>query len=340
MSSSDVIAPSRAAYEFARWGERLTGGGSFALDAPDHVPAVWGAGQDVLWSEGEPMFLVSSPGLGKTTITQQVIVARVGDRDRAVLGFPVARSERPVLYLACDRPMQSRRSMRRMVSDAERDRLDERIRIWQGPLPFNLVEDPLTLAGWAGHLNAGTVVIESLGNVAMPLSEDKIGAAVAKAMQAVVAAGVELVVQSHPRKNTQGAESARARTIDDVYGSAWITAAAGSVILLSGDPGSPVVELRHVKQPAGEVGPLTVIHDNLTGTSRAVSQVSVADILEASPVALGARDVALQLHTQEPSRTEIEKTRRRLDALVAEGGAVPTKGEQRTDPVTYSIAPR
>jgi hypothetical protein len=81
---------------------RLVPGGTFILDAPKGVPAVWGDGDQVAWSEGEPLLLVGPAGVGKTTLAGQLVMARLGLLGR-VLGMPVVAGER-VLYLACDRP--------------------------------------------------------------------------------------------------------------------------------------------------------------------------------------------------------------------------------------------
>src|SRR4029453_5258011 len=40
---------------------------------------------------------------------------------------------------------------------------------------------------------------------------------------------------------------------------------ARRVIVLDGEPGDPTVELRHLKQPAEPVGPLTLRHDHSAG---------------------------------------------------------------------------
>ncbi len=37
---------------------QLKDGKAFVLEAPDHVPSVWGEDADVIWSEGEPLFVV------------------------------------------------------------------------------------------------------------------------------------------------------------------------------------------------------------------------------------------------------------------------------------------
>jgi hypothetical protein len=39
------------------------------------------------------------------------------------------------------------------------------------------------------------------------------------------------------------------------------------VIVLDGEPGDPTVELRHLKQPAEPVGPLTLRHDHTSGVT-------------------------------------------------------------------------
>jgi hypothetical protein len=52
-----------------------------------------------------------------------------------------------------------------------------------------------------------------------------------------------------------------------VYGSTWLTSGLGSVIVLDGKPGDPTVELRHLKQPAEPVGPLTLRHDHTAGVT-------------------------------------------------------------------------
>lgn len=54
-------------------------------------------------------------GAGKSTLIQQVMLARIGLRSAEVLRFDVAGDDRPVLYLALDRPAQIRQSIARMV---------------------------------------------------------------------------------------------------------------------------------------------------------------------------------------------------------------------------------
>ncbi len=91
-----------------------------------------------------------------------------------------------------------------------------------------------------------------------------------RARQILLSHGVELVELHHVTKKSSGG-------VDGVYGSVWLTSGAGSVIMLTGQPGDPIVGFRHVKQPAQEVGPLMLSHDESSGT---MSVLSVADPVE------------------------------------------------------------
>jgi replicative DNA helicase len=118
-------------------GARLIPGGVFILDAPKGIPAVWGSGQQVAWSQGEPLLVVGPPGVGKTTIAGQLVMARL-EIGGPVLGMPVTPGKR-VLYLACDRPAQVQRALARLVSEDDRQILDERLVVWKGPPPASPV---------------------------------------------------------------------------------------------------------------------------------------------------------------------------------------------------------
>jgi replicative DNA helicase len=313
---------------------QLHSGRQFILDAPTSIPALWGEGSDVLWAEGEPLLTTGPQGVGKSTVMQQLALARAGITPPTVIGFPVATTSRTVLYLAADRPRQIARSMRRMVNERHAEQLDQRIRVWSGPLPFDVVKEPHRLAEFAEELGAGDVFIDSLKDIAWPLSSDEVGAAWNRAAGGVIAAGIQLCATHHSRKAT--AENRKPTTLADVYGSTWITSGAGSVISLWGEPGDPVVELMHLKQPADDVGPLDLEHDHRTGTTRCRERVDTwAALQQAGSEGVTAYDAAAVIYAAKPTRAQVEKVRRRLARFADNGQAVPTKGPQRTDPVRF-----
>ena len=302
-------------------------GATFILEAPEHVPAVWGNGADVAWPAGGPRLLVGPPGVGKTTLAQQITLARCGAKAALdLLGMTVEPDRRPVLYVAADRPQQAARSFRRMVSERDRHALADRLLIWRGPLPFNLVHDPSELATWVSSHGAGTVVIDSLKDIASPLSQDDVGSAVNLAHQHVIAAGIEVLSLHHQRKPS--GENKKPTTLADVYGSTWITAGAGSVLLLWGQAGDPIVELSHLKQPSTDIGPLRVIHEHAAGRTSLHNPVDLYVMLQAATNGgLTVAEAARALYgTADPSRNEVEKARRRLQNEVARGHAVEVPG--------------
>lgn len=305
---------------------RFVTGGSFIFDQPDGVPAVWGRDDQVLWSRGEELLIVGPPGVGKTTLTGQVIRGRLG-LGGDVLGWPVTPGERKVLYLAMDRPSQIARALRRHFTDDERDLLDERLVIWPGPPPADVADHPELLADLCESADADTLVVDSLKDAAIALSDDKVGAAINRAVQGAIVKGIEVLSLHHQRKG-QGGE--KPKTLADVYGSTWITAGAGSVLLLWGQAGDPVVELHHLKQPAADVGPLNLTHDHHAGTTTVSTGWDPLAWLNGRGRGGGtAKDAAQQMFEKTtPSENERKKAERRLDALVRRGAARKTEASK------------
>lgn len=75
--------------------------------------------------------------------------------------------------------------------------------------------------------------------------------------------GVQLVVNHHDRKGDGKRRGAKG--LDDLYGSRWLGAGAGSVLYIAGEPGSDEVEMHHLKVPMDRVGPLALRHDHAAG---------------------------------------------------------------------------
>lgn len=296
---------------------RFTDGATFIFDMPADPVPVWGHGQAVLWAEGEAVMIYGGSGVGKTTLAGQLVRALIFGGD--VLGYPVEPAGARVLYLAMDRPRQAARSLARQFRPAERVTVSERLVVWQGPPPADLAREPELLAQLCRDAGASHVIVDSLKDAAVGLVDDSVGAGYNRARQHALADGVQVCELHHQVKARQDGP----KGIDAVYGSTWITAGAGSVIHLAGDPGDPVVKLRHLKQPAAEVGPLEVIHDHAAGKSRVAGEVGPLDVLDARGGALTARELAAVLtDTDRPKPADKERARRRLDALVREGALV------------------
>lgn len=306
--------------------DRLVPGGTFILEVPAEIAPVWGEPGSVLWAQGEGTMLFGPQGVGKTTVAQQLALARCGLRDQ-VLGLPVAPGAGRTLYLAADRPAQAARSLARMV-DAAEDRaiLDERLIVHRGPPEPLLTEDPRGIVRLAVKAGADTVVVDSLKDVGRRISEDEAGSAVNLAYQYLTAAGVELLILHHPRKAS--ADNKRPNTLDDVYGSTWLTAGLGSVIILWGQAGDLIVELYHLKQPQEPVGPWTVAHDHSRGLSTVEERLDALEVLyRAGDVGAGAGVVASLIYrTEKAERNQRERVRNWLERLVDEGKATKVAG--------------
>jgi hypothetical protein len=240
----------------------LHDGSAFLYDGSPEVESIWGRGDEVLWSGGESLVLTGPPGVGKTTLAGQVLRARLTGQ---VLGYPVTPTGSKVLYLAMDRPRQIRRSLLRQFGPEDQDVLAERLQVWSGPPYKDLAKHPGMLLEMAGWAQADTVVLDSLKDAFIGLTDDDASAAYNRARQIALQAGVQVIELHHQVK--RGVNSSAPTTLADVYGMAWITAGAGSVILLWGQPGDLVVQLRHLKQPAAEVGPFQILHDHSRGVS-------------------------------------------------------------------------
>lgn len=320
--SSGVAADSPAVGSSADIGssvirDRIKPGGAFIFDQPDRIPAIWGRGNEVLWAEGEALTICGPSGVGKTTLSGQVVRARmVGGH---VLDLPVTPTSSTILYLAMDRPRQIARSMRRTLGDLDRAIVDERLQVWQGPPLADVAAHPETLLTLAQEAGADTVVIDSIKDAAIGLSNDEVGAGYNRARQLCIAAGVEVLELHHMVK--KGDNGSPPTNLADMYGSAWIGNGSGSVVNLHGEAGDPIVAFKHLKTPADEVGPYKVIHDHDVGQSAIYHQ---SDLVAVAMAAKGAGITAKQAaqaigEKNAPSRSDIEKARRRLDKLVDAG---------------------
>jgi hypothetical protein len=266
--------------------------------------------------------------------------------------MPVQESER-VLYLMMDRPQQIARRLLQQFTSDELGKLDERMQLGVGPPPKDLAKYPDLLLEMCAAAGADTVVVDSLKDAAIGLTEDEVGAGWNRARQLATAAGVQVLELHHLVK--RGANGKDPETLADVYGSAWLTAGIGSCLVLLGDAGSPIVKARHIKPVAEAFGPAELQHDHARGITTVHHRVDLVELLAITSVQT-PRTAACQLFdTDKPKPAELERARRRLEQLVEAGRAMKRAGgrgettyhpltarglrELHTDPVPDSPAP-
>lgn len=326
-----------------------SGGGRlsrFAVDGWDfvnslgtEVPPVWGTPEQTGWASGESLMVVGPPGVGKSTIAHQLVMARLGFQ-ALVLGMPVTEGRR-VLYLAMDRPPQIARALRRLVRPIDEETLRDRLVVWGGPLPATLDREPNLLAELAAHHDADTVVIDSVKDIVGKLTDDEAVGAYNRARQQLLRSGAELLELHHQRKSTVDAKPGGRPTLDKVYGTTWFTAGAGSVMFLSGGAGDATVKLHHAKTVTGEIGPLTVVHDHRRGTSRVDVPLDPYTLLRDAPGGLTSRELAaLMTGEADPSAKEQERARRTLKALHEVGQATKEQEPGGSRQVRYRVTAR
>lgn len=306
---------------------RVLDGASFLLDIPDTPPAVWGDGDDVLWMEGEALIIAGMQGTGKTTLAGQLLAGLVGVRD-TVLGYTIKPARGKVLYLAMDRPKQAARNLNRMFRDAPRELLAEKLVFWTGPPPADFAVAPDTLVEMCRLHDATAVVIDSVKDAAVGIAKDEIGSGYNRARQNAIAEGIEVLELHHLRKS--GDNGAKPNTANDIYGSVHLTNGAGSIILLWGEPGDPLVEFSHLKQPVNTVGPFDIEHDQHAGVShvRRDESKDLVALARRCPSGLSAKDAALVLFEEDnPDKGKIAKARRELGNLTKKGLLVAREPE-------------
>jgi hypothetical protein len=279
--------------------EDVDQGGDPLGDAQGPPPAVWGGGSDVLWSSGEALIIEADIGVGKTTLGGLLVRALLFGGE--VLGQPVkqlAPGQR-VLYLALDRPDQIKRSLSRQFTPEQRAALRDRLVVWGKPLPADPAENPNVLRDLSEFLDAAVVVVDSLKDAAVGLSDERVAAAYNGARKRLLATGRQLVELHHLTKG--GTD----------YGSVFIPAEAGSIVRLSGRASGTTGTLTHRKSPAHIVGPLKVVHDRDHGE---------IDLRAATAPATGTEAQKDKAATVEKNLVEWVRSHGREGVTAASGG--------------------
>ena len=186
--------------------------------------------------------------------------------------------------------------------------------------------------------NADTCIVDSLKDAACPISEESAGSGWNRARQKAIVAGTELVELHHPRKPTKEQSGKKAPDLADLYGSRWIAAGSGSVVMLHGEPGDPIVEMHHRKPVMAPLAPLSILirQDGTMALDEPVDLLQQARLRGANGITV---DVAAHLlFGDKPTKNEKEKARRKLESLEKSGLLVRVGGSAlRGDPVTWFI---
>jgi hypothetical protein len=185
--------------------------------------------------------------------------------------------------------------------------------LWNGPPRLDLAQWPGELLELCRASDSDTVIVDSLKDAALRLADDDTGSGWNLARQLVAAAGIQIVELHHPRKAQ--ADNKRPTNLEDVYGSRWITSGGGSLIMLSGKAGDPLVEFLHLKPPAMTISPFTVSIDGQAGAVAAVGGMDLREQIALRGSQGITADVAARLlfGQDKPDRSLIEKARYRLN---------------------------
>ena len=273
----------------AKYGDAASlDGASFMFGESATYSPIWGAGDRILWAEGGGLMIASDQGLGKSFTAQQIIAARLGVGPGDLLGLPIeqARSDRGIVYLALDRPVQIARSMARLFREPfDREVAYRRLQVWTKPVPVDIVGDPVAFADWLVETFGeaiGDLVIDSVKDLTPAnLSNGEIGQALDMAWKECRARGMNTLVLHHERKT--GNDSSRANrqpSLDNIYGSVWLTSGMDSVLHIQGKQGENVVTYTHLKHIIEGIEPVTAMHDQEHGRTDVIKLGESTDKLD------------------------------------------------------------
>jgi replicative DNA helicase len=183
-------------------------------------------------------------------------------------------------------------------------------------------DDPEIFYEAAVEVGAQLVILDSIKDLVSEVSLDRSGQAYTDAAQICVANGVEVIALHHPRKAT--ADGRTRLDLDSVYGSAWITAGAGSVIALNGAPGAGIAKLQQLKMPSEEVGPFDIDFDYDLGTVTTIGRRDLGQWIYTQGTATTAEAVRYLVGKDDPTDAEKRKIRRKLNRLQTDGEITST----------------
>jgi replicative DNA helicase len=269
-------APLQTIYP-ASWTESVFPAGDWALEERLNARKIMGRGDEILWADEEPFYIVGDTGHGKSTFGQNIIRCSIGLIPN-VIGMDVKKFDR-ILYIAADRPAQTRASIARMVDYMSLECWNSHVLVHEGPIGFWMDQKPEMLLEFAamprdhwGGKTAQVLVIDSLKDLATSLNGDEEGTKYNMGVQMLCREGIQVLGTHHPRKQSAMQKKQKEEwepTLDDIYGSKFLPAGAGSVLFLhrksTGSTG-----LYHLKSPMGEMTFSDIRFEGRTGMAQVV----------------------------------------------------------------------
>lgn len=243
--------------------------GSAVLDLPPFQP-LWGFPDAPISAAGQPWGIFAVDGTGKTSVGSQYVKTRVRltGWGETMWGEPVAPLEdgRRALYLAMDRSRQILESFARGVDPRHRAELAERVRIWPGPVPYNLSFQ--SGRDWivrkAEEARAGMIVFDTRKDIGSTIeAREVIG--FNQTVQTLTELGIEVLILGHLNKGKR--QNGWKPTLDDVSGHREVFSGLGSVLGLHGTAGSTTIQAVHMKPIRGIHPPTPIVHDHPAGRS-------------------------------------------------------------------------
>ncbi|MGH7954728.1 MAG: hypothetical protein ACREOZ_02080 [Gloeomargaritales cyanobacterium] len=287
---------------------------SFIFDSPPEIPAVWGHdGKTILWAKGQGLMIVAPQGVGKTTLSGLLIESLLGFTNE-VLGMPVKPVEKGLAYFAMDRPDQIALSLRRIFNTHGREAVEKakNAHVRKGPPLRDLSKHPTDLRDMLIERNCDCVFIDSLKDAVLKLSQEEPAQGWNLAVQECLMAGIQVCILNHPVKHA--GMDLKPVSLDDVYGSGWITAGLGSVLSLWGEKESSFAEFSQLKMPGERMETITVKTDRKAGTMSIVGTEFDWAWFFMQPHTI--HELQIEMYGDENSKANYNKAKKQVDDML------------------------
>jgi len=209
------------------------------------------------------MLLAGSPGVGKSQISMRALMAMAMGQEK-FLGLPLQEGCQPAIFFSLEMPTVELKilfqSMLKSMTQDERNTLDKYLLWHDAGLPINF-RDPLVRQRVEKSIEENgiqTLAIDSLSKMGIRKMQDE--EAIIEMMEwfdhVRFTYNTSIWVIHHNRKANS---DRKADTLDDVYGSRFLTAGATSIVTMDRNGKKDLAKLRFEKiRTAPEKAPMTV----------------------------------------------------------------------------------